>query len=168
MWKLCRKIFLDHLDIQKLTVGILDHGALTDKVSGYDDLKYIRQVNNQIAQELKVDPAAKYIVGFSEGGGAAQFVAESMPHTFAGVGSVHGTRLESDPKPQFGDKTAFVAVLGDNDNMLPISGGHGVGEGWRPLKGFATITIGKVSESEPLSQKMAWAQADGCGTAKRN
>lgn len=141
----------------------LDHGALTDKNLTYDDLNYVRQVNNQLSRELRVDPAAKYIVGFSEGGGAAQYVAESMPSTFAGVGSVHGTRLASDPIPKWGNKTAFVTVLGDDDNMLPVSGGHGYGEGGRPIKGFATITLGRVSESLPLSQKTVWAQANGCG-----
>ncbi|MBS2004322.1 MAG: hypothetical protein JST44_22635 [Cyanobacteria bacterium SZAS LIN-5] len=141
----------------------LSHGALTEKSSSYDDLNYVRQVNSELSRQLKVDPSAKYIVGFSEGGGAAQYVAQSMPRTFAGVGSVHGTRLESDPIPKWGDRTAFIAVLGDDDNMLPISGGHGIGEGWRLMKGFATVTIGKVSESLPLSQKTVWAQADGCG-----
>ena len=138
----------------------LDHGSLTDKNKSYDDLDYMREVERQVGQHVKVDKAAQYIVGFSEGGGAAQYVAESMPHTFAGVGSVHGTHLESDPLPRGDDKTAFVAVLGNDDNMLPLSGGHGFFEGGVPIKGIATITIPRVSQSEPLEQKNIWAVAD--------
>ncbi len=140
----------------------LDHGSLTSKSAGYDDLNYIKQVSDAVTKDLNVDPAARYVVGFSEGGGAAQFVAESMPGTFAGVGSVHGTHLNSDLNPKPGDKTAFVAVLGDDDNMLPLHGGHGWFDGGL-LKGFTTITIPKVAQSEPLSQKNVWAQADSCG-----
>lgn len=156
------KSFPGSFGLSKANGWNLDHGSLTEKAPGYDDMNYVKRVSTEVTKDLNVDPAAKYIVGFSEGGGAAQYVAESMPNTFAGVGSVHGTRLKSDPKPNFGEKTAFVAVLGDDDNMLPLNGGHG----WFDhglLKGFTTITMGKVSESEPLSQKAAWAQADGCG-----
>jgi poly(3-hydroxybutyrate) depolymerase len=142
----------------------LDHGSLTPKSAGYDDTDYMKAVDKRIGHEINVDDKAKYIAGFSEGGGAAQYVAESMPHTFAGVGSVHGTHLDSDPAPGKGDPTAFVAIHGDDDNMLPISGGHGWGEGWRPVKGFMTLTMGKVSQSEPLKQKEVWSKANDCST----
>ncbi len=158
------KSFPGSFGLAKANGWNLDHGSLTDKSSNYDDLNYMKEVDKQVSQQLNVDKQAKYIVGFSEGGGAAQYVAESMPNTFAGVGSVHGTHLDSDPKPVKGDKTAFVAVLGDDDNMLPISGGHGFGEGWRPIKGIATVTIGRVSESEPLDQKKVWAEANECAS----
>ncbi len=144
----------------------LDHGSLTEKVAGYDDLNYIKAVDKEVSKALNVQNDAKYLTGFSEGGGAAQYVAESMPGVFAGVASVHGTHLESDPKPRTGDPTAFVSIIGDDDNMLPISGGHGIGEGWRPMKGFMTGTLGKVSESEPLQQKEVWAEANGCQAPK--
>ncbi|HEY9732016.1 MAG TPA: PHB depolymerase family esterase [Drouetiella sp.] len=156
------KPFPGSLGYSKANSWNLAHGSLTERTTGYDDLNYIKQVSNVVSRELNTDNAARYIVGFSEGGSAAQFIAESMPGTFAGVGSVHGTRLASDLKPKYGDKTAFVAVLGDDDNMLPLRGGHGWFDGGL-LKGFTTITMPKVQQSEPLSQKSNWAQADGCG-----
>ena len=83
-----------------------------------------------------------------------------------GRGLWHGTHLDSDPSPSKGDPTAFVAIHGDNDNMSPITGGHGFGAGWRPMKGFMTMTMGKVSESELLQQKEMWAKVNDCGPEK--
>ncbi|HEY9712568.1 MAG TPA: PHB depolymerase family esterase [Chroococcales cyanobacterium] len=129
----------------------LDHGSLTDKTAGYDDLNYIKAADRLVDSSLNVDKNAKYIAGFSEGGGAAQFIAESMPHTFAGVGSVHGTHLDSDLLPYKDDPTAFIAIHGDNDHMLPLSGG----------RGFMTVLVSRAAQSEPAVQPGIWARAEG-------
>jgi hypothetical protein len=55
----------------------------------------------------------------------------------------------------------MLSILGDDDNILPITGGHGKGEGNWPLKGYLLATVPKVSESKPLAQAPAWAAADG-------
>jgi predicted esterase len=144
----------------------LDHGSLTKKDNSYDDLNYIKAVMGSVGAQFKTDPAAQYITGFSEGGAAAQYVAEKMPHTFAGVGSIHGTHLESDPTPYSKDPTSFVSILGNDDNMLPYTGGRGwfdaEGTGWlgvSPIKGFMTLPFAKASESQPSWQAPLWARA---------
>jgi polyhydroxybutyrate depolymerase len=130
----------------------LDGGSLTDKVAGYDDRGYMNSVDRSVAEKLNVDKNAQYVVGFSEGGGAAQYIAVANPGRFAGVGSVHGTRLDGDQKPQNRDKTAFIAIHGDDEYMLPPDGG----------KGLMTILYDKVTGSKPLDQKKVWAEADSC------
>jgi poly(3-hydroxybutyrate) depolymerase len=138
----------------------LEHGTLTAKDSHYDDLNYVKAVKASVESQISVDSHRQYLVGFSEGGEAAQFIAHEMPKTFAGVATVHSTLLESDPRPLAGDPTAMISVLGNDDNVLPLHGGHGWGEDGA-LKGFMTLTIGKISQSQPLAQAPAWAAADG-------
>jgi poly(3-hydroxybutyrate) depolymerase len=157
-------------DYWKATSWNLDHGSLTGKDPTYDDLNYVKAVKSLVDNEVKVDPAAQYIVGFSEGGAAAQYVAKMMPGTFAGVGSAHGTHLQSDPEPNKGDPTTFVAIHGDDDNMLAWSGGHGIGEmrgqgwlGFSPIKGFMGAILRRVHQSEPYNQAPLWAKSQQAG-----
>jgi poly(3-hydroxybutyrate) depolymerase len=140
-----------------------DHGSATDKDPSYDDLDYVKAVNGIVFDQLKVDPKKLYLVGFSEGGIFAQYVQEKLK-IYAGFASVKSTHLDGDPKPTPDAAAAAMVLLGDDDNALALYGGHGWGEGWRPLKGFLTITIPKVAQSEPLEQAPMWAQANGCTT----
>ena len=153
--------FPGSLGLYKENSWNLDHGTLTNKDPKYDDLSYFKQVKSTVEGELPVDAHKQYLAGFSEGGQAAQYIAHEMPHTFAGIASVHGTVLDSDPKPRQGDPTAMISILGDDDNVLPLKGGHGFGEGNEPMKGWMLTTVPKVSESKPLAQAPAWAAADG-------
>ncbi len=139
----------------------LDHGTLTPKDPHYDDLDYLKAVKAQVGSQVNVDQHRQYLVGFSEGGEAAQYIAHELPKTFAGVGTVHSTLLKSDPRPVSGDPTAMISVLGNDDNVLPLDGGHGWASEGSLLKGFTTITVGKISQSQPLAQAPAWAAADG-------
>jgi poly(3-hydroxybutyrate) depolymerase len=139
----------------------LDHGTLTDKDPGYDDLNYFKAVKNSLEGSATIDPHRQYLAGFSEGGEAAQYIAYAMPHTFAGVATVHSTLLDSDPRPRANDPTAMISVLGDDDNILPLKGGHGWFQGGSLLKGYMLITVPRVGESQPLAQAPAWAAADG-------
>lgn len=129
----------------------LSDGSLTNKVGGYDDLNYIKKVDQLVSQQVNVDKHAQYIAGFSEGGGAAQYVAEQMPGKFAAVASVHGTYLEGDEKPQPHSGTSFIEIHGTDDHMLPIEGG----------KGFMTLPVTKASLSRPEEQISNWAAANG-------
>jgi poly(3-hydroxybutyrate) depolymerase len=139
----------------------LDHGTLTSKDPSYNDLDYFKAVKAGVAQQIPVDPHREYIAGFSEGGQAAQYIAHEMPGTIAGIASVHGTILDSDPRPNTNDPTAEISVLGNDDNLLPLTGGHGWFTEKALLKGWVLFTASKVSQSEPLAQSPAWAKADG-------
>jgi len=153
--------FPGSLGLYKENSWNLDHGTLTDKDPTYDDLKYIKDVKSRVEAEVRTDPHKLYLAGFSEGGQASQYIAHEMPNTFAGVASIHGTVLDSDPKPRANDPTAMISVLGDDDNVLPISGGRGIGEGGIPVKGWMLTTVSRIGESQPLQQAALWAQAEG-------
>lgn len=149
------------LGVYKENSWNLNNGTLTDKDPTYDDLKYFKEVKARVESQISLDPKKQYLAGFSEGGQASQYIAHEMPNTFAGVASIHGTILDSDPKPRKGDPTAMISVLGDDDNILPISGGHGFGEGGYPMKGWMLTTVSRISESQPLKQATLWAEAGG-------
>jgi poly(3-hydroxybutyrate) depolymerase len=156
------KDFPGTFGLAKATSWNLDHGSLTPKVEGYDDLNYMKAAIAAVHAQVNVAPGKQYIVGFSEGGAAAAYAAEKLG-IFAGVGSVHGSHLDGDdPVPQPGNGAAMIAVHGNDDNMLPLYGGHGWFSQLRPLKGFMSITLPKVSESDPLAQAQEWANANGC------
>lgn len=138
-----------------------DHGTLTSKDPSYDDLDYFKAVKSDIEKQLPIDTHREYIAGFSEGGQAAQYIAHEMPGTIAGIASVHGTLLDTDPRPNDNDPTAEISVLGNDDNILPMTGGHGWFSEGALLKGWVLFTVPKVSHSEPLAQSPAWAKADG-------
>lgn len=144
----------------------LDHGTLTPKDKSYDDLDYFKAVKSEAEKLAPLDPSRQFIAGFSEGGQAAQYWAKEMLNTFAGVATIHSTILDRDPRPVRGDATAAMVILGDDDNVLPIKGGHGFGEGGYPLKGYETILIPRVDQSRPLEQAPAWAKANEAAVKK--
>ena len=140
----------------------LDHGSVTDRDPAYNDLDYVKKVNDVVEKTLHVqDPKTDvFFSGFSEGGIAAQYIAEQIP--CAGVATVNSTILTSDPRPIPAETPKkMMAILGDDDNFLPLHGGHGWFDGYRPLLGFGTITFPYVSRSVPLDQAKLWAQANG-------
>jgi poly(3-hydroxybutyrate) depolymerase len=139
----------------------LDHGSATEKDPTYDDMDYIKSVVDTVSKGLNVGDPKKnvFFAGYSEGGMAAQYVAEQLP--CAGVATVNSTILTDDPRPKPGDPKKFISILGDDDNFLPLYGGHGWFSQWRPLKGFMTINFPNVSRSEPLEQAKVWAAAEG-------
>ena len=125
--------------------------GLTETKPGYDDVDYIKAVMSDLKQNknLNIDENAQYVLGFSSGGAFANHLRGRMPKEFAGVGSVHGTLLGTEAKPQKNDGTAFVAIHSDSDQMVPLEGG----------RGLMTATFPKMSESLPLTQKEVAAEA---------
>jgi poly(3-hydroxybutyrate) depolymerase len=150
------------LGLWKAPAWNLDHGSVTDKDPSYDDMDYIRGVVDTVGKGLHVGDPKKnvFFAGYSEGGMAAQYVGEQIP--CAGVATVDSSILTSDPRPKPGeDPKKFIAIMGEDDNFVPIKGGHGWFSQWRPLKGFMTITFPYMSRSEPLEQAKVWAAAEG-------
>jgi poly(3-hydroxybutyrate) depolymerase len=135
----------------------LAHGALTDKAPGYDDLQYIRAVINIVGRQILIDRNAQYVVGHSEGGMAAQFVAQEIP-VFAGFASVKSTRRVTDPWPTQGtNPMAALIILGRYDTTLSLSGGFG-----QDSNPFIVGAVPRMAESLPLWQKQVWTWANRC------
>jgi poly(3-hydroxybutyrate) depolymerase len=134
----------------------LEHGTLSRKVAGYDDLRYVKAVHDRLGKMLSLNPEQEYLVGHSEGGVAAQYIMQKLPF-FTGFASVHGTRRVTDPAPRHGHGAALL-ILARNDAMLPLEGGHG--------DVVTVVGAPLVEESRPLLQKEVWAKANMCGTPK--
>ena len=139
----------------------MDHGTLTPRDSSYNDLDYFKAVKSEVEHSLPIDKNKEFIAGFSEGGQAAQYIAQQVPGQIAGIASVHGTIIDSDPRPAAKDALPMISILGNNDDILPLGGGHGWGQDSSLLKGWRMITVGKIGESQPLAQAPAWAKAAG-------
>ncbi len=149
------------LGIYKENSWNFDHGTLTPRDKSYDDLDYVKDVKAKVEGSIAIDQEREYLAGFSEGGQAAQYLAQKMPDTFAGIASMHGTILDEDPRPGKSNVTPMISILGDDDNILPLKGGHGWFSQGALLKGYLTEIVPKISESRPLAQAPIWAEADG-------
>ena len=101
---------------------------------------------------VNIDSQAQHVVGFSSGAEFAIHSHNRLPGTFAGIGSIHGTVLGTEAKAVEGNKAAFVAVLGENDHMLPMKGGRGF---------MTSIGYPKIADSQPLKQAVDMAKANG-------
>ncbi len=112
---------------------------------------------------MRINSKAQIIVGHSEGGLAAQYVAQRVP-VFAGVASVKGTSIATDPTPPRNGRTAALIILGQNDDVLQISGGDGYYAG--PFHGLMVGAFPYVQDSHPLRQTQVWSRANECKGAR--
>ena len=122
-------------------------GFLTYRRS-YDDVDYI----NQICRDLRVREF--YAVGFSAGAQFAHLLAGRLPGIVAGVVSVCGTWLGTEPPPPRG--TAALIIHGEDDPVLPYRGGVG------SLRTRILLWLGNrnVRLSRPDLQVVAYAAAN--------
>lgn len=119
--------------------------GLTNTFSEYDDRNFIDDVLKDVRGRIAVDNNRLYGVGFSEGGLFMNYYQATRPGTFAGIGSVHGTIMGSEPNP--GSPVDAVIIHGTNDKMLPYGGG----------RGLMTALMPKASDSKPFQQARFWA-----------
>ena len=128
--------------------------GLTLTRPGYDDVDYLQKVVDTLKANpgVNIDSQAQHLLGFSSGAEFAIHTHNSLPRTFAGIGSIHGTVLGTEAKAIEGNKAAFVAVLGENDHMLPKDGGRGL---------MTAIGYPKIADSKPLQQFIDMAKANG-------
>ncbi|MBX9950720.1 MAG: hypothetical protein K2Y39_16235 [Candidatus Obscuribacterales bacterium] len=128
--------------------------GLNDTNPKYDDVDYFKAMVNALKNNssVKVDADKLYLSGFSSGGEFSRHVRANMPHTFAGVASVHGTRLGTETNTLPGDYAADISFISNYDDMLPASGG----------RGLMTLPLSRVADSNPRSQATQAAADNGC------
>ncbi len=126
--------------------------GLTEAQAGYDDVDYISSILKDLKnnKHIQIDQDEIRAVGFSSGGAFSQHLRGRLPNTFAGIGSVHGTLLGTEAKPQPGDKAAFISIHSDGDQMLPLNGG----------RGLMTLIFPRIADSNPLTQTSAALEAN--------
>jgi len=128
--------------------------GLTDNNPKYDDVDYFKAMVDSLKSNssMKIDTDRLYLSGFSSGGEFSRHLRARMPHTFAGVASVHGTRLGSEANMMPGDAAVDISILSNSDDMLPASGG----------RGLMTLPFGRVKDSKPTDQVRYAAADNGC------
>jgi poly(3-hydroxybutyrate) depolymerase len=116
--------------------------------NSYDDIEYIHKICNLLRIQMF------YAVGFSAGAQFAHVLAGRLPGMVAGVVSVSGTWLGTEPTPPPG--TAALIIHGEDDRVLPYRGGTS------SLKTRVLIWLGNrnVRSSRPDLQAVAYAAAN--------
>lgn len=88
----------------------------------YDDVDYTKEGTNLIDSKLNIDPNARFLMGFSEGGEFAPHVVAGMKGYWAGMGLWHPTTLQTEKIPD-GDPIAYAQITSEQDGMLRRFGG---------------------------------------------
>ncbi len=120
------------------------------------DERFLKAITDDFPQLANVDRSKMYIAGFSLGGEFAQAQAAYEPHTYAGIGSIHGTLLGYEQKPQVGDGTAYFGIVSKPDSVLPMNGG-----------GKMPFLLEQPGYSRPLNQVPRWTEVNGCTGAPK-
>ncbi len=128
--------------------------GLSDTNPKYDDVDYFKAMVNSLKNNssVKVDADRLYLSGFSSGGEFSRHLRARIPETFAGVASVHGTRLGTEANMLPGDYAADISFLSNYDEMLPATGG----------RGLMTLPLPRIADSKPHSQVTQAAADNGC------
>jgi len=128
--------------------------GVSDTDPKYDDVDYFKSMIDSLKNNssVKVDADRLYLSGFSSGGEFAHHLRGRLPHTFAGIASVHGTRLGTEANAMPGDYAADISFLSNYDDMLPATGG----------RGLMTVQLPKIAESKPHDQVKVAAADNGC------
>ncbi len=110
----------------------------------YDDVDYFKAMVDSLKgnSSVKIDADRLYLSGLSSGGEFSRHLRGRLPHTFAGVASVHGTRLGTEANVLPGDYAADISFLSNYDDMLPASGG----------RGLMTLPFSRIADSNPRDQ----------------
>ncbi|MBX9569612.1 MAG: hypothetical protein K2X77_11985 [Candidatus Obscuribacterales bacterium] len=136
----------------------LEAGVVAPKEPGFNDLNYFKGVMQEVDSKLNIDPKSRFIVGHSDGGNAAQYIAYRNPGLFAGVGAVNSTRFITDPPPTLNSKTAAVILLAGDDRVLPPAGGSDL---------QLMMLQPRLWHSRPQEQKNFWAKVNQCSGPPR-
>lgn len=128
--------------------------GLTETNPKYDDVDYFKAMIDSLKNNssIKVDADRMYLSGFSSGGAFSRHLRASLPHTFAGVASVHGTRLGTEANMMPGDHAADISIVSNSDDMLPATGG----------RGLMTLPLPRIADSKPLDQAPRAAADNAC------
>ncbi len=124
------------------------HGAASD----VDDVGFLAEVLDRIAQRHKVDASRVYAMGFSNGASMALRLAAELPDRIAAVAQDAGHAFVA-PRP--GSRPIpTIGVLGSVDPLVPPAGGR------------VLLPWGGTLQQQPYLKNMSWwAGANGCDPA---
>ncbi|MBS1956382.1 MAG: prolyl oligopeptidase family serine peptidase [Cyanobacteria bacterium SZAS-4] len=121
-----------------------------------EDVDFVKVMLNQISKQYKIDKSRIYAGGMSNGGFFSQYLALTLPGTFAAIASVAAsleipmyTKLKSE-KP-----ISVLLIHGDDDDVVPFTGGSIGVSGVMDEK-----TVRKCTSAAQAVQ--FWVKADQC------
>lgn len=121
-----------------------------------DDVGFIRQMIDNLTQQLDIDRQRIFATGMSNGGLMAHRLACEMSDTFKAIASVAGTDNTKSCNPE--NPISVMQIHARNDDHLPFNGGMGA-------KSMGSAVTNFTSVPESISR---WVQRDGCSaTPKR-
>ena len=113
-----------------------------------DDVEYVRQLLDELAQRYRVNPRRVYLAGLSNGGMMCYRLADALSDRIAAIAIVAGTHLGDPPSPE--RPVPVLHFHGTKDKLVPFDGGSDFR--WSPQYGF------------PGARECAamWAEANRC------
>lgn len=121
-----------------------------------DDVGFIRQVIENLSQQLNIDHQKIFATGMSNGGLMAHRLACEMSGTFKAIASVAGTDNTKSCNPK--NPVSVLQIHAKNDDHMPFGGGMG------PKSTRSAVTE-FTSVPESISR---WVKRNGCSaTPKR-
>lgn len=121
-----------------------------------DDVGFIRQVIENLSQQLNIDHQKIFATGMSNGGLMAHRLACEMSDTFKAIAPVAGTDNTKSCNPK--NPVSVLQIHAKNDDHLPFNGGMGP-------KSMGSAVTSFTSVPESISR---WVKRNGCSpTPKR-
>lgn len=127
-----------------------------------DDATYIKALMPDLRRRLEAPSSNLYGVGYSGGAWLVNKLASDNQARFNGVASVKGTRFDHQSPAATTTDTRFLAIYGNDDTMLPYSGGSG-----SRTRAFQRLGLASkdLDYAHPLSQSEYWRQSNNCKAA---
>jgi polyhydroxybutyrate depolymerase len=121
------------------------HGTGADKMP--DDVKFVRELLNELAKVVKADPKRIYATGMSNGGMMCYRLATELSDRIAAIAPVSGTMAENQCHPL--RPVPVMHFHGTQDKLVPFDG---------PDQREAKVMAFKSVEETIRT----WAKIDGC------
>lgn len=131
------------LNLRFWNAGKCCHDAMDRNI---DDVAFIRNLIDQLSQELKIDRTRVYIAGMSNGGMLAYRLACEIPEYIAAVAVISGALMTNTCAPSM--PVPILHIHSGKDLKVPMRGGRGLG-------GYNFTPTNLAFET--------WASANGCG-----
>jgi polyhydroxybutyrate depolymerase len=126
--------------------GTISHWRLPPGDGAGDDVRFVVEALEAVAEERCIDAERVFAAGISNGAAFSSVLACELAGTVSGVGAVAGVNLVS-ACPD-GEPVAVIAFHGTDDDIVPYGGGS---------------VLGGLAQADPVEDTMAaWARRNGC------
>lgn len=133
----------DAIIVYPRAIGRSWEGSATSATRPGEDIRFTRQMIDDLQRYYNIDRSRLYATGMSTGGGMAAVAACHMPDLFAGVAGVSGAYYTPVLQGCSNAPVAFMAVHGSADNLTYYHGGHRRGMNYYGVPHMYTHYLGR-------------------------